>query len=91
MGLQNGGWCVACCWALMASFFALGIMSTVWMAIIAGLIAIQKTLLWRRPATYGTAALLIVLGALVLTTPDAVPGLTIPASSPMSRMEQMSP
>jgi predicted metal-binding membrane protein len=91
MGLKNGGWCVGCCWALMASFFALGIMSVFWMAIVAGLIAIQKTLPWRRTATYGTAALLLVLGALVLSAPDAVPGLTIPGRAPMSNRDQMSP
>ena len=65
MGLKNGAWCVGCCWALMASFFALGIMSVVWMAIVAGLIAIEKTLPWRRVATYGTAAVLLVLGVLL--------------------------
>jgi predicted metal-binding membrane protein len=91
MGLTNGGWCVGCCWALMASFFALGIMSVVWMALVAGLIAIEKTLPWRRVATYGTAAVLLVLGALLLAVPDAVPGLTIPASNPMAHMDQMSP
>jgi len=91
MGLKNGGWCVGCCWALMASFFALGIMNAIWMAILAGLIAIEKTLPWRRAATYGTAAVLLALGALLLAVPDAVPGLTIPSSSPMSQMDQLSP
>ena len=91
MGLRNGFWCVGCCWALMASFFALGIMSVVWMAFVAGLIAIEKTLPWRRVATYGTAALLLALGLFVLSVPDAVPGLTIPASGSVSRMEKMSP
>ena len=89
MGLKNGAWCVGCCWALMASFFALGIMSVVWMAIVAGLIAIEKTLRWRRIATYGTTAVLLTLGVLVLAVPDTVPGLTIPASDSVSRMEQM--
>src|SRR5262245_43870283 len=28
MGAWNGAWCVGCCWALMASLFALGVMST---------------------------------------------------------------
>ncbi len=91
MGLENGTWCVGCCWALMASFFALGIMSVVWMAIVAGLIAIEKTLPWRRIATHGTAAVLLVLGALLLAVPDAVPGLTIPASGSVSQMDNMSP
>ena len=87
--MKNGAWCFGCCWALMASFFALGIMSVVWMAIVAGLIAIEKTLRWRRIATYGTTAVLLTLGVLVLAVPDTVPGLTIPASDSVSRMEQM--
>ena len=91
MGVRNGAWCVGCCWALMASFFALGIMSAVWMAIVAGLIAIEKTLPWRRVATYGTASVLLVLGVLLFLTPGAIPGLTIPEGGMMSPMSQMSP
>ena len=91
MGLKNGAWCVGCCWALMASFFALGIMSIIWMAVVAGLIAIEKTLPWRRVATYGTAALLLALGLFLLAVPDALPGLTIPASASVSRMDQIGP
>ena len=91
MGMKNGAWCVGCCWALMASFFALGIMSVVWMAIVAGLIAVEKLLPWRRVATYGTAAALLTLGVLLLAAPDAVPGLTIPGNGSMSQMDQMSP
>jgi predicted metal-binding membrane protein len=75
----------------MASFFALGIMSAVWMAIVAGLIAIEKTLPWRAVATYGTAGVLLVLGVLLFAAPDAVPGLTIPDGGMMSPMDQMSP
>jgi len=91
MGMKNGAWCVGCCWALMASFFALGIMSVVWMAVVAGLIAIEKTLPWRHMATYATTAALLALAALVLTAPNAVPGLKIPTSGSMSQMNQMSP
>ena len=91
MGMRNGAWCVGCCWALMASFFALGIMSAVWMAIVAGLIAIEKTLPWRRVATFGTAGLLLVLGILQFTAPHAIPGLTIPSNGMMTPMNQMSP
>jgi predicted metal-binding membrane protein len=91
MGVQNGAWCVGCCWALMASFFALGIMSAVWMAIVAGLIAMEKTLPWRRVATYGTAAVLLALGVFLLAVPDALPGLTVPGSGMMSPTNQMAP
>jgi predicted metal-binding membrane protein len=81
MGAKNGAWCVGCCWALMASLFALGIMSLVWMAVVAGVIAVEKTLPWRRVATYGTTALLLTLGVLVLVAPSAVPALTIPSGA----------
>ena len=86
MGAKNGAWCVGCCWALMASLFALGIMSITWMAVVAGLIAFEKTVPWRRLAIYGTAAVLLALGLLVLTTPGAVPGLTTPGDEPMQQM-----
>ena len=91
MGVRNGAWCVGCCWALMASFFALGIMSVIWMAIVAGLIAVEKTLPWRRIAVYGTATVLFALGVLLFISPDAVPGLTIPSGGMMSPMSEMRP
>jgi predicted metal-binding membrane protein len=90
MGAGNGAWCVGCCWALMASLFALGVMSVVWMAVVAGMIAVEKTLPWRRVATYGTVGVLMVLGVLLLVAPDAIPSLTIPGSGPMPSMEPMS-
>jgi predicted metal-binding membrane protein len=83
MGMRNGAWCVGCCWALMASLFALGVMSPVWMAVVAGLIAVEKVLPWRRAATYGTTLVLLVLGVLVLAAPHAVPGLSVPMPGPM--------
>jgi predicted metal-binding membrane protein len=71
----------------MASLFALGVMSVVWMAVVAGLIAFEKLMPSRRVATYGTAALLLALAMLMLVAPDLVPGLTIPKAD----MTQMSP
>jgi hypothetical protein len=61
-------------------------MSVVWMGIVSGLIATEKTLPWRRVATAGVTALLLTLGLLLLAAPDAVPGLTIPAGGSMSQM-----
>ncbi|HEX3621904.1 MAG TPA: DUF2182 domain-containing protein [Acidimicrobiales bacterium] len=90
MGAKNGAWCVGCCWALMASLFALGIMSVTWMAVVAGFIAIEKTLPWRSVATRGTAVVLLLLGLLVLAAPGAVPGLTTPHVGGMSDMSGMS-
>ena len=86
MGARHGAWCVGCCWALMASLFALGVMSIAWMAFVAGLIAIEKLLPWRRAATWVTAALLLVLGVLLIAAPEAIPGLTVPGSDAMEMM-----
>ena len=91
MGARHGGWCVGCCWALMASLFALGLMSLVWMAFVAGLIAFEKLIPSRRVATYGTAGLLVILGVLMLVAPDVIPGLTVPDGGSMSDMTPMSP
>jgi predicted metal-binding membrane protein len=86
MGAKNGAWCVGCCWALMLALFALGIMSVLWMAVVAGFIAVEKTLPWRRTAAQGTAAILLGLGLVVLIAPGALPGFTTPGSSPMHQM-----
>lgn len=83
MGARNGSWCIGCCWALMASLFALGVMSVSWMALVAAIIAVEKSLPPRRRNTYPIAALLLALGVLLLVAPDALPGLTIPSGGSM--------
>jgi predicted metal-binding membrane protein len=80
MGIEHGGWCVGCCWALMAALFALGVMSIGWMAFIAALIALEKLLPWEAYANRGIALLLVVLGIAVAFVPGRVPGLTLPGS-----------
>ena len=81
MGAKHAAWCVGCCWALMAALFALGVMSLVWMALVAALIAAEKTLPWRRAALWGTTAVLLTLAVLLAITPHAIPGLTVPGSA----------
>jgi predicted metal-binding membrane protein len=83
MGVRHGAWCIGCCWALMVSLFSLGVMSLGWMALVAGLIAVEKTLPWARAVTLGTAALLLTLGVMLLAAPDALPGFTIPSGASM--------
>jgi predicted metal-binding membrane protein len=90
MGAGHGAWCIGCCWALMASLFALGVMSIAWMAFVAALIAVEKTLPWRRVATYGTAGVLLVLGLLLLLAPEVLPALTIPGDGGMPAMGGMA-
>jgi predicted metal-binding membrane protein len=80
MGMEHGGWCVGCCWGLMAALFALGVMSIGWMVMVAALIAIEKLLPWPAVANRGIALLLIVLGIGVAFFAEDVPGLTLPDS-----------
>ena len=81
MGVEHGGYCVGCCWALMAALFALGVMSIGWMAFIAALIATEKLLPWQAIANRGIAVLLLVFGLAVAFAPEDVPGLTLPGSA----------
>ena len=91
MGAGHGAWCVGCCWALMLSLFALGIMNLGWMAFVSALIAFEKLVPSRRLATYGTATALVTLGLVLLVAPDLIPGLVVPGDDPRSQMSQMSP
>jgi predicted metal-binding membrane protein len=74
MGAGHGGWCVGCCWALMAALFALGLMSLAWMLVVAVLIAIEKLLPWRAAATAAVTAALLGLGIAVAVAPGAFIG-----------------
>src|SRR3954447_24011544 len=85
MGMEHGGWCVGCCWGLMAALFALGVMSIGWMVLIAALIALEKLLPWKAVANRSVAVLLLVLGLAVAFVPDRAPGLTLPDSPAAAR------
>lgn len=80
MGSRHAAWCVGCCWALMAALFALGVMSILWMAVVAGVITIEKVLPWRRAAVWSTTLLLLVLAAGVIAVPGSVPGFVVPGT-----------
>ncbi len=42
LGLRHGGYCVGCCWALMALLFVGGVMSVMWIAILTLLVLFEK-------------------------------------------------
>ena len=81
LGVEHGAWCVGCCWALMATLFALGVMSVAWMVLVAGLIATEKLLPWQPLPSRAVAGLLLFLAVAVAAAPHDVPGLTIPDDS----------
>ncbi len=86
MGAKHAMWCLGCCWALMVALFALGVMSLVWMAVVAALITVEKVLPWRRFAVWSTTALLLVLAVGLFAAPDAIPGFVVPSGGTMSGM-----
>jgi hypothetical protein len=42
MGIRHGLYCLGCCWALMALLFVGGVMNLLWIAALAGLVAIEE-------------------------------------------------
>jgi predicted metal-binding membrane protein len=87
MGVEHGAWCVGCCWALMATLFALGVMSLTWTVVVAALVAVEKVVPWKR-ANLAVALVLILLALGVAIAPEDVPGLTVPDQSMTSMMER---
>ena len=42
LGLRHGGYCVGCCWILMALLFVGGVMNVLWIALLALLVLLEK-------------------------------------------------
>ncbi len=85
-GLAHGLDCVGCSGALMAVLFVLGAMSLFWMAVVAGVIFVEKVLR-RGPRLAPVFAVAVVaLGIWVAVSPASVPGLTEPGGSPAMEM-----
>jgi predicted metal-binding membrane protein len=53
-------------------------------SVVAALITAEKTLPWSRTVTYGTAAILLLLGVWVVAAPDVIPGLNVPGDGSMN-------
>ena len=81
MGLGHGASCLGCCWLLMVILFPLGIMNLGAMALVTLVVFAEKTLPWKRLAVHGTAAALMLYGAVVIAAPQALPTYTMAASS----------
>ena len=44
LGLRHGLYCIGCCWALMLLLFVGGVMNVLWIAVLAGLVLLEKAL-----------------------------------------------
>jgi predicted metal-binding membrane protein len=80
MGVEHGGWCIGCCWALMLLLFAVGVMSITWMVVIATIVLAEKVLPIGEQFSRALAVVLIGLGVWVALAPGSVPGLTRPGA-----------
>jgi predicted metal-binding membrane protein len=80
-GVRSGWWCLGSSWALMAALFALGVMSLLWMALIAALVAFEKVGPWGRGARLASAVVPAVLAVAILTVPHELPGFVVPGST----------
>jgi predicted metal-binding membrane protein len=91
MGVEHGAYCVGCCWGLMVVLFALGVMSIVWMALVAVLIFAQKLLPSGERLAYVFAVAFVAAGVWIAAAPASVPGLTEPNSTraDQARMRMM--
>ena len=83
LGVVHGSYCVGCCVGLFAILFAVGVMSLLWMAVIAGVILIEKVSPFGERASRAFGLAFVVLGMLIALDPSAVPGLTEPGSMRM--------
>ncbi len=89
MGVEHGAYCVGCCWGLMLVLFALGVMSILWMAVVAALIFAQKLLPRGEVLSRVFAVAFVAAGIWIAAAPGSVPGLTQPGSHGPSM--QMNP
>ena len=68
VGIKHGGWCIGCCWALMAVLIALGVMHLGWMAAVATVILAEKILPGGSTTSRVIGGVLLVAGAAVAAT-----------------------
>jgi predicted metal-binding membrane protein len=61
-GMRHGIFCLGCCWLLMALLFVGGLMNLAWVAAIALLVLLEKTIPWRGQISLLTGALSIECG-----------------------------
>jgi predicted metal-binding membrane protein len=77
-GFEFGRYCVGSSIGLMLMLVALGVMSVIWMSVIAVIILAQKVLPAKTAIDVPLALAMIGLGILIVLAPSSVPGLTPP-------------
>jgi predicted metal-binding membrane protein len=76
MGATHGGYCLGCCWGLMAILVALGTMNLAWMIGLAVLIYVEKNAPGGERIAQLVSVALVALGILLMIRPDTLTALT---------------
>ena len=63
MGFHHGLFCVACCWALMATTLAVGVMSLWWMLLLGTVTLLEQVSRWGEPVRMAVGVALLVAAA----------------------------
>jgi predicted metal-binding membrane protein len=88
MGVAHAAYCVGCCAGLMVVLFAVGVMSLLWMTVVAAVIFAEKVVPHGESVARAVALALVALGLWIAIAPGSVPGLTDPSGSmPAGGME----
>jgi predicted metal-binding membrane protein len=66
MGLEQGLYCVGCCWVLMGLLFVGGVMNLMWIAAITAFILVEINAPFGVQAGRFSGLMLIICGALVI-------------------------
>jgi predicted metal-binding membrane protein len=67
LGLEQGLYCLGCCWAMMLVMFAVGVMNIVWMAALGSIMAVEKTVRTNRFG-HAVGVVLIAAGAVLVVS-----------------------
>lgn len=68
LGMEQGIWCLGCCWALMLVMFAVGIMNLFWMVLLGLFALLEKQVNGPMPSRIAGAILLVWATALLLVS-----------------------
>ena len=68
VGVRHGLFCLGCCWMLMALLFVGGLMNLFWVAAIALLVLVEKTMPWGGRMSRAAGVVLALWGAVALAT-----------------------
>ena len=75
VGVSHGGFCLACCWALMVVLIAVGLMNPLAMVVLSAVVLAEKTWRWGRPLSLAVGVLALALAVGVGFRPGLAPGL----------------